>query len=413
MRRMRRLSIGLGLALLFTWAIRGGVLAQESRHPTPPGAWNQCWNTLHQLPVDHVSAAEELLQPEFLVTGYELRASTPAARAIFSGSAGDRISLEELARYDVPLWRAKHVDWSASGATPLSLAHGVNACLPYPVRSVNAVPTSIVRGQTLAVAVETDQWAACRYTVLGQTEPCYWSGERDAFVLVGLSALMEPGRYPLRIEIVSGADQAILSLPLEVTSGNYGFQFINPPEALNQLMNAELMVSEDAFLAQWRVLRSTDRYWDLPLTFPLPQAFPVTAGYGDRRSYGGVVDGYHSGVDYGAPLGTQVLAPADGIVAMVDSLEMRGLSVLIDHGWGLITGYWHLSRADVNVGDRVLRGQPFALVGSTGLSTGPHLHWEVWADGASVDGRQFLTEDALRGVALPPRAPLPEVTSGD
>jgi murein DD-endopeptidase MepM/ murein hydrolase activator NlpD len=98
-----------------------------------------------------------------------------------------------------------------------------------------------------------------------------------------------------------------------------------------------------------------------------------------------------------------VLAPADGVVVMAEALAVRGNAVLLDHGWGLITGYWHLSRIDVQVGDRVQRGQPFALVGSTGLSTGAHLHWEVWANGVSVDGKQWLREDAFNGVGVPDR----------
>jgi len=81
---------------------------------------------------------------------------------------------------------------------------------------------------------------------------------------------------------------------------------------------------------------------------------------------------------------------------------MRGNAVLIDHGWGLVTGYWHLSKTYVQVGDAVTRGTVFAEVGSTGLSTGSHLHWEVWVNGVSVDGKQFLAPNGLAGVQLSP-----------
>jgi murein DD-endopeptidase MepM/ murein hydrolase activator NlpD len=81
---------------------------------------------------------------------------------------------------------------------------------------------------------------------------------------------------------------------------------------------------------------------------------------------------------------------------------MRGNAVLIDHGWGLVTGYWHLSKTHVRVGDAVTRGSVFAEVGSTGLSTGSHLHWEVWVNGVSVDGKQLLARNGLAGIQLSP-----------
>ena len=162
------------------------------------------------------------------------------------------------------------------------------------------------------------------------------------------------------------------------------------------------MASEAAHLARWRGFRSPSRQWNLPLAPPLGPLMSISADYGDRRSYGGSVNGYHSGIDYRAWTGHPVMAPADGVVVMSEALEMRGNAVLIDHGWGLVTGYWHLSRALVQVGDTVSRGQVFAEVGNTGLSTGSHLHWEVWVNGVSVDGKQFLAPVGLEGIELSP-----------
>jgi murein DD-endopeptidase MepM/ murein hydrolase activator NlpD len=194
---------------------------------------------------------------------------------------------------------------------------------------------------------------------------------------------------------------------LEIAPGYYGFQFIDPPPSLHALLDAELRSAEEDYLMRWRVMRSGQRLWDLPLGFPLQHAVSISADYGDRRSYGGMISGYHSGVDYRAWTGLPVLAPEDGVVVMAEKLQTRGNAVLIDHGWGLVTGYWHLSRIDVSVGDRVYRGQPFGLVGNTGLSTGSHLHWEVWINGVSVDGKQWLATDTFGGVVVPPLAERP------
>ena len=71
--------------------------------------------------------------------------------------------------------------------------------------------------------------------------------------------------------------------------------------------------------------------------------------------------------------------------------DLRGQIIILDHGWGVTTGFYHLSGASVQVGDRVTAGQPIGLLGSTGLSTGPHLHWELRVNGMAVNGVQWLT----------------------
>ena len=86
------------------------------------------------------------------------------------------------------------------------------------------------------------------------------------------------------------------------------------------------------------------------------------------------------------------MAPADGVVALAEPLHIRGNAVILDHGRGIFTGYWHLSEFRVKPGQIVKRGDILGLVGNTGLSTGAHLHWEMRIDGVAVDPLQFLTE---------------------
>jgi murein DD-endopeptidase MepM/ murein hydrolase activator NlpD len=103
----------------------------------------------------------------------------------------------------------------------------------------------------------------------------------------------------------------------------------------------------------------------------------------------------HEGIDVTAPEGTEILAPAAGIVTEVRWLEGYGNMLTIDHGYGLITRYAHCSKILVARSTRVKRGQVVARVGRTGLSTGPHLHYEVWVNGRPVNPLQYVLPDAI------------------
>jgi biotin carboxyl carrier protein len=103
----------------------------------------------------------------------------------------------------------------------------------------------------------------------------------------------------------------------------------------------------------------------------------------------------HEGIDVAAPMGAQIEAPAAGVVTQVTWEDGYGNLLTIDHGYGIVTRYAHCSKILVGRGARVKRGQVIALVGSTGLSTGPHVHYEVWVNGKPVNPIHYVLPDAL------------------
>jgi murein DD-endopeptidase MepM/ murein hydrolase activator NlpD len=103
----------------------------------------------------------------------------------------------------------------------------------------------------------------------------------------------------------------------------------------------------------------------------------------------------HEGIDITAPLGTPIVAPAGGWVVDTDTEKGYGRYVKIDHGNGIVTLYAHCSKVNVRKGQRVRRGEEIALVGSTGLSTSPHLHYEVEVNGKTVDPRKFIFPESI------------------
>lgn len=122
-------------------------------------------------------------------------------------------------------------------------------------------------------------------------------------------------------------------------------------------------------------------------SFLWPVTGRISGLFGAQRIYRGEPGSYHSGVDVARPTGTPVMAPADGVVILATPGEftLEGRLLMIDHGMGLNSAFLHLSAIDVREGDRVRRGQRVGAIGTTGRSTGPHLHWGMKWGEARID----------------------------
>ena len=134
------------------------------------------------------------------------------------------------------------------------------------------------------------------------------------------------------------------------------------------------------------------------LRYPLATKGTLTSGYGTRVPFmtpGGMSTSFHGGIDIAAPMGTHVLAAEAGKITIASWFGGYGNCIEVTHADGMKTRYGHLSEINVKVGDNVLRGQLIGKVGSTGISTGPHLHFEVYPDGkTAVNPAPFLTDTA-------------------
>ncbi|MFN3288107.1 MAG: M23 family metallopeptidase, partial [Sphingomonadaceae bacterium] len=146
-------------------------------------------------------------------------------------------------------------------------------------------------------------------------------------------------------------------------------------------------------------------HWREPFQWPVTGR--ISGVYGSQRIIGDTPRAPHFGVDIARPIGTPVVAPAGGVVLLASppTHALEGNLVLLDHGMGLVSSFLHLDRVDVVAGQRVARGEPIGTVGTTGRSTGPHLHWGMTLGDVRIDPARLVP-------TMPTAAPPPPVASG-
>jgi murein DD-endopeptidase MepM/ murein hydrolase activator NlpD len=197
-----------------------------------------------------------------------------------------------------------------------------------------------------------------------------------------------------KLGIMAGLDHALPDTGVGGEGGVTGFETRPPAAELHSLAEMELNVSaltdkstrlEEFYRDQNLLLSSTPSIW--------PVRGYLSATFGKRLDpFTGRPD-FHPGIDISTPIGTRVVAPADGIVLSCALSGGYGNAIIIDHGYGVVSRYGHLESYNVRPGQRVHRGDVIAFVGNTGRSTGPHLHYEVWVRDQAQNPIHFILDE--------------------
>lgn len=263
--------------------------------------------------------------------------------------------------------------------------------LPGAWRVVTLRPLPVQQGSTISLYVENLLDGEPSGSFAGQPLR-FFPYENGHVALLGIDAFTEPGRYDLQLSGSGSRPWFPFQQSVPVGSSGFGTQFITVSEELSPLLDPTIRQGEDDFLAGIYNQSDASQAWEGLFQFPVTTTI-VTAPYGDGRSYNeGPVEIYHTGVDFSGGIGTPILAPANGKVAFAGELELRGNTVVLDHGLGVMTAYFHLSEILVTPGQQVTTGQAIGAGGSTGLSTGPHLHWDVRVNNVPVNGLQWTEQ---------------------
>lgn len=210
------------------------------------------------------------------------------------------------------------------------------------------------------------------------------------WAVVGLSLDTTVGKQQLMVRSAPSG-QAVTYVPFEVATKTYRSQHItlkdramvSPPPATLARIKQELKIQ----IAGYQTFSDAS---PSNLIFDAPVPGRQSSPFGLQRYFNGEPRNPHSGLDFTAPTGTPVKSPADGRVLLIGNFYFNGQTIFIDHGQGVITMFCHLSEIAYLPGDTVKRGDVVGKVGSTGRSTGPHLHWNVSLNNARVDPALFL-----------------------
>jgi murein DD-endopeptidase MepM/ murein hydrolase activator NlpD len=260
---------------------------------------------------------------------------------------------------------------------------------------VTLSPEVVSAGSPVLIRVHLDGVAAIDGEWLGRKLEFFRGRDgRTWFALAGVDVegVVGPSTLRISVQLAKGGTRD-LSRTVEIHAAQYRTssltvapQFVTPgPEALKQI-EADKLVKEKIFGES-----AAEPLW--AGDFQAPVTAEPTDSFGTRRIFNGKLASIHKGMDFRAAAGSPVRAGNSGVVVLARPLYYEGNFVVIDHGLGLYTLSMHLSRIDVQEGQRVATGDLLGLSGSTGRVTGPHLHWAVRWQNAYLDPAKLLRLD--------------------
>lgn len=285
-----------------------------------------------------------------------------------------------------------------AGAATVGVAGGA------PRLAVEVTPPRPRQGAVIVLSVRSDRpLAALALVQDGHEAPLEaLEGGTRFRGLVGVDLGAAVGDLPLRLAaLTADGGHRRVTRTLQVVPGRFPVQRLRVPRGYVELSPEvlERVQAEQARVRQVWATGDPARRWAGPFRQPV-DARPA-GNFGARRLFNGQPRAPHAGVDFPAAAGAPVVAPAAARVALAADLYFSGGTVILDHGAGLFTTYFHLSRIDVAVGDLVEPGRLIAAVGATGRATGPHLHWGARLEGARVNPLDLLALPDWPAPALP------------
>ncbi|MDR3134471.1 MAG: peptidoglycan DD-metalloendopeptidase family protein [Deltaproteobacteria bacterium] len=283
-------------------------------------------------------------------------------------------------------------------------------------------PVPVVNPEVVVLPDPLDRGAPGRVIVSGlgldtpieasfDGKPVYFFAHKGDLVgLFGADIMIKAGQHPLVVTWGQGPGQR-KTVQVSVKDKSYGVRDIKVPQSQVDLSKEDLERAQAEREATTKALatQSPEKLWSGAFIEPVNGR--INSSFGRQTRLNGVLNARpHAGADYLVPEGTPVKAPADGLVILAGNHFFAGNSVYIDHGLGLISMYFHLSRIDAVEGQEIRKGDVLGLVGKTGRVTGAHLHYGIYINGARIDPPVFrqmtATISSDESANIPPKSKL-------
>jgi len=273
--------------------------------------------------------------------------------------------------------------------------------LPAIFEDAAVTPLPLMQGRTTVIRAQVPEGVTLGGMLVDHPLHFFPDADGSQVALQGVHALLEPGPYPLRLDatLPDGSVQSFEQMVL-VISGDYPDDPLLYVDA--DTIDPTVVGPEDQLILDTVQEATPQKLWSGAFITPASmyaESTYFTSRYGSRRQYIGLesdltYQGFHTGLDFGGGTGLPITAPAAGrVVLTAPDQIIRGNATMIDHGWGVYSGFWHQSEFRAQVGDMVEAGQIIGLVGDTGRSTGAHLHWELWVNGVQVDPLDWMQQE--------------------
>lgn len=264
-----------------------------------------------------------------------------------------------------------------------------------PTVRVSERSLTVQPGATWPIVVEvSEEVSEIALTHSGDEVPLYQLGSRRYRALRALPFDTEPGVQTLALRLVDAVgNEGAVDVPVMVEAKEWprgGYIALSSTQKRAR-KNADAIAQMQTERGEAYLAEVPEQLWDAP--FRMPTEGRLTSPFGKYRTYSDGKRSYHSGTDLAAKTGTPVYAAANGVVTLAKSQAIFGNVVILGHGHGVSTSYNHLSAIEVALGDEVRAGDLIGRIGTTGQSTGPHLHWGLTVGLVAADATEWLDED--------------------
>lgn len=210
------------------------------------------------------------------------------------------------------------------------------------------------------------------------------------YALIPISYYTEPSNYKVIISYKNENKKYFKSIKLNVIDGQYKSETINVSKSKLKPDKQKVLRTKQEYEEAMKVYRSSSKnlLWNEDFIYPMNSK--ITSNFGTKRVYNGTLKSYHSGTDFRAKVGTEIIASNSGVIKIAQDRFYSGNSIVIDHGHGVYSCYFHLSKMNYKVGDFIKKGDVIGLSGDTGRITGPHLHFAFRINSIQVDPLQAI-----------------------